>query len=89
MVAITSAMAYQEHAAAGRVGRQAEDILRFISKHKRAAGWSRNELAEKTGIRLSSVCGRVNELLACGALVTGPMRQCLITERTINPVKIP
>lgn len=86
MVSTTSAIAYQEHKLVGKVCRQADDILRFIVKNKRATGWSRSELAEETGIRLSSVCGRVNELIAKGRLLPAPMRKCRITGRKVNPV---
>lgn len=86
MVSVTSAIAFQEHRATGKVCRQAANILKFISQHKRATGWSRSELAEETGIRLSSVCARVNELVEKGRLAPAPMRKCRITGRKVNPV---
>jgi hypothetical protein len=39
-----------------------------------APGPSREDIAKVTGIRLSSVCGRVAELLRDGALEKGPMK---------------
>lgn len=35
---------------------------------------SREDVAKKTGMRLSSVCGRVNEMIAEGLLERGPMK---------------
>ena len=82
-VAQTSINAYKEHRAAGKVGQQAQSILDSMDS---GFGYSRRELAKKTGLELSSVCGRVNELLSLGLLVEGEKRRCLITNKTIAPV---
>lgn len=51
--------------------------------------YSRSELAAITGMRLSSVCGRVNELIAAQRLEHGPQRSCRETGKTVNPVRLP
>jgi DNA-binding IclR family transcriptional regulator len=85
MVATTSKLAYREHSDAGKVCAQAREILDFIRKSR--STWSRSELAERLGMRLSSVCGRVNELVYGGHLIHAPTRPCRITGKTVHPVK--
>ena len=84
-VAATSRRAYLEHEAAGKLSEQQLAILNAMEPGQ---GYSRSELAEMTGIRLSSVCGRVNEMLQVGILTVQATRRCSVTRRTINPVAI-
>jgi hypothetical protein len=84
-IANTSIEAYNEHKATGKVGAQANTIL---EKMRPNVNYSRKELSKIIGIELSSICGRVNELLALGLLVEDAQRKCLITGRKINPVRI-
>ena len=48
--------------------------------------YSRRELAKECGLELSSVCGRINELLAVDLVRELPARKCKITGRTVKPV---
>lgn len=50
---------------------------------------TRSELSDYTGIRLSSVCGRVNELIQAGLLTEYPRRNCQITNEPAHPVGVP
>jgi Mn-dependent DtxR family transcriptional regulator len=86
MVATTSKLAYREHRDAGKALTQEREIFEFIKKSR--ASWSRSELAERLGIRLSSVCGRVNELIADGKVTHADPRTCLVTGKTVRPVKL-
>lgn len=88
MIASTSALAYDAHAKNGGICRQARQIKKFVLDNPRELGWSRSELSASTGIRLSSVCARVNELVACGALQILPIRKCAITRKKIIPVGV-
>jgi predicted transcriptional regulator len=45
---------------------------------------SRSQLAEVTGMRLSSVCGRVNELLEDGKLIVAGKVFDRVTERNVE-----
>jgi predicted transcriptional regulator len=83
-VANTSIEAYDAHKAAGKVGAQANMILGIMNSSQ---NYSRREIARLAGIELSSVCGRVNELLEVGLLVEDPKRKCSVTGKTINPVR--
>lgn len=56
----TSKDAYQRHRDSGKALTQAQRVLAFIRENPRC---SRADIAAGTGIRLASVCGRVNELL--------------------------
>jgi hypothetical protein len=82
-VAFTSIDAYKEHKAQGKVGTQAQHILDFLAFGK---DYSRREISGLTGLELSSVCGRVNELLEIGALKEVIPRKCKVTGKTIKPV---
>ena len=79
----TSIQAYKEHQAEGKVGKQATSIYRIMQPSK---DYSRRELVAVTLIELSSVCGRVNELLQLGLLKEGKKRKCKVTGKTIIPV---
>lgn len=82
-VAETSIIAYKEHRATGKVGSQALSIFDAMEFHK---DYSRRELVAVTGLELSSVCGRVNEMLQVGMLKEVSSRKCKITGKTIKPV---
>lgn len=82
-VAITSMFAYQEHKESGKMGKQARSILHKMDLNK---DYSRREIVELTGLELSSVCGRINELLQIGVLKEVSQRKCKITGKTIKPV---
>ena len=84
-VADTSIDAYIEHKESGKIGKQAEYILNSLQDGK---SYSRRELANKFNLELSSVCGRVNELMAEGLLEETDKRACEVTGKTINPVRI-
>lgn len=82
-VADTSRIAYQNHKSEGKVGLQANHILNLMQGCK---DYSRRELATLCGIDLSSVCGRVNELVQIKLLKEAPKRKCKLTGKTIVPV---
>ena len=79
----TSIQAYKEQQAEGKVGTQANSIYRIMQAGK---DYSRRELVAVTLIELSSVCGRVHELLQLGLLKEGKKRKCKVTGKTIIPV---
>lgn len=79
----TSIEAYHDHKGDGKLEPQQRDLLNAM---RRGRDYSRTELAEATGIRLASVCGRVKELLEKGRLCEAPIRSCKVTGRKIHPV---
>jgi hypothetical protein len=85
-IADTSRQALQEERASGRLGWQQVRILRWIREN--GGAHTRAELSERLGIRLSSICGRVHELVAVGELVEGPRRRCSVTGRAAHPVRL-
>lgn len=92
-IADTSLIAYCELENTGALDRLKKQILAFLSAHP-DRDFSRSELEKMTGIKLSSVCGRVNELLdpiKCHGRVwldELPRRKCTISGRSVNPVRI-
>jgi hypothetical protein len=73
-VADTSLEAYREHRQSGELGAQQRKVMLFF--HLKGGEHTRSELAEKIPMRLSSVCGRVNELIKLGYLVECERRPC-------------
>lgn len=84
-VASTSIDAY--HAMGPRLGRQQRAILDYMAKHCHR-DYTRAELADATGLRLSSVCGRAAELLALYVLSEGPRRPCRCTGINAHPLRL-
>lgn len=82
-VAETSIAAYREHRDSGKLSAQASYILSCMEF---GDDYSRRELAYECGLELSSVCGRINELLAVDLVRELPARKCKITGRTVKPV---
>ena len=85
-VADTSIENYIEHRDSGKLGQQAVSIYGFLVMHPNR-DWSRHELARSMNIPLSSVCGRINELLHVGHVITVNKRSCAITGKTINAIR--
>jgi len=63
MVKETSRLAYYENRASRRNVFQRMQVLEFIKFNQPC---NRNQIADGLGLRLSAVCGRVNELLKSG-----------------------
>lgn len=87
MLSATSVQNYHEHRNSGKLGAQAQQILDFLTEHPNQ-NFSRAEISESTGVRLSSVCGRVSELLEDKLITERPERHCGITGKTITPVRV-
>ena len=86
MIADTSLDAYTEHRDSGRLGEQQRRLMEWL--HLNPGQYTRSELAKRTGIRLSSICGRVNELIELGYLEEAERRRCTETGRSAHPVRI-
>jgi hypothetical protein len=87
MVAPTSIENYHLHKDLGRLGSQARAVMDFIFANP-GKDFSRVEISEHLQMRLSSVCGRVNELLDDGFLKPAQSRKCSITGKTICPITL-
>jgi hypothetical protein len=55
---------------------------------RKGKDYSRREMAKEFELELSSVCGRVNELVGMNLLEELPSRQCKVTGKTIHPVRL-
>lgn len=87
MVATTSIANYHEHKRSGKLGTQAANVLGFIERHVNQ-DWTRAELAQALGIPLSSVCGRVNEMLKADLIRPAPNRPCRISGKKVCPIQL-
>ena len=56
--------------------------------HLNPGAYTRSEMAERMHMRLSSVCGRVNELIEMNYLEDGERRKCSVTGRSAHVVRI-
>jgi hypothetical protein len=86
-VADTSMEAYRIVTALGITAKQQLRLVRHLAAAEEPL--TRNELEDRTGIRLSSVCAAVNALLhkrEVPALVELPPRKCRVTGYKCHPV---
>lgn len=81
----TSRMAYKQHKQEGKAAIQADAILDLLKEA--GHGMTRNEIGRDLKIPLSSVCGRVNELMKAGSVTDEPRRKCSVTGRNSHEVK--
>lgn len=78
--------AYHAHSSSGALSVQERAIVQFLA---RAAGApTRAEIAAGAGLRVASVCGRVNALLARQILVETPPRRCIETGRSAHGLQL-
>ena len=80
----TSKETYQDIAASGLIGQQAQSILDAMD---RETDYSLQEISAKTGIPINAVSGRCNELKKAYYLEETDKRRCSITKRTIHPLR--
>ncbi len=80
--------AYQKHIDSGKQSTQWMRIYAWLG-HCYVKPRTRSELASDLGMRMSSVCGRVNELIKAGLLVEDGRRKCAITNESAHPIRLP
>jgi predicted transcriptional regulator len=68
--------AYKHHIDSGKAETQWMKIFTFMDSH---VPLTRSEISETLGMRMSSVCGRIHELIEAGLLKEGDRRRCEIT----------
>lgn len=86
-VATTSIEAYAKLKSTGRARVKATQIVEFLALHT-DRDFSRSELADALGMRLSTVCGQVCPMLRSSTLVAGPTRKCQITGEKVGTVRL-
>ena len=79
--------AYYTHIDSGKAFKQWMSIFDYMLEST-PASFTRAEIAQRTGMRDSSVCGRVNELLGAGLLVEQERRKCTVTGSPAHPVAV-
>lgn len=82
----TKWQSYQDVLRSGQAVTQAERVLQIINYAEE--GITRSEIAEASGMRLSSVCARASELLASEVVYIGPTRRCAITGKNVETLKV-
>lgn len=83
----TSVDAYYAMIAGPKLGEQQRAIVAYLARNCHR-DFTRAELAQYLGLRVSSVCGRVNELLEQQAVVETPRRKCSVTGSSAHPLKL-
>lgn len=71
-----------------RLSSQQRTIIAFLARHA-SRDYTRAELAEAIPMRLTSICGRVNELLKLHILIERPRRPDRHTGIAAHPVTLP
>ena len=85
-MAATSLEAYGAFILGDALPRQQKQIVDFLAS--RPGGHTRNEIAQGTGLRLSSVTGRIHELLERGTVQEVSRRPCSITGVASHVVRL-
>lgn len=85
-IADTSRLALRGLRAAGKIGPQQQRVLDALARS--LSPLTRNEIAEAAGLRVASACGRVAELIECGAIQELPRRPCSITGESAHELRI-
>lgn len=80
---------FRLHRESGAMGRQHKAIMLAFHREGAPKDMSLNEISQATGIRLSSVSGRVNELKALGWLSECMPRKDRVTGRKVTPLSLP
>lgn len=83
----TSKTALKELEESGKAGIQRAAILKFLITHPRKQGWTRRELHRETGIEISAISGRVNELLRLQLVTANDHKVCTVTAKYVEAVK--
>ena len=82
----TSIDAYHSRSRRNGSKAQCDRIVEYV---ERAGTATIAEIAQALHMEKSSVSGRRNELIAAGRLVLGGRRQCAVTGRSVQSVKLP
>ena len=82
---ITSRIAYKQLIEEGKSHTQKSCIVRLL-KHEYPL--SRREISKATNIELSSVSGRVKELIELDILEEVTMRKCMFSKKLVKPVRL-
>lgn len=88
-VAYTSVQAYREAVMSGIVRTQRDKIFRWLCKYSdadKSKDFTRNEIAYYLKLRLSSVCGRIDQLIKDGFVVVIQERKDIFTGITAQAV---
>lgn len=79
--------AYADLQSSGKSGKQSEVIMSKLSANR---NYSLREIQVLTGYEINVISGRVNDLKKSGVLVeTSFKRNCSVTGKLIQPVKLP
>jgi len=81
----TSRIAYKEHKQSGKLDQQKQHIKNLLLTEYPL---SRREISRATNIEISSVSGRVNEMIKMGVVEETTKRKCLFSKKLITPVQL-
>jgi hypothetical protein len=70
-----------------REGKFPTQKARIVAAMQPVHTYSRSELADLTGLRLASVCGRVAELLEDNLIEEAATRRCQVTGKLVSTVR--
>ena len=81
----TSMIAYKEHNESGKLDQQKQHIKKLLLTEYPL---SRREISKATNIEISSVSGRVNEMIKMGVVEETTKRKCMFSKKLITPVHL-
>tara|TARA_R100000781_G_scaffold110486_1_gene75978 strand:- start:359 stop:691 length:333 start_codon:yes stop_codon:yes gene_type:complete len=81
----TSRIAYKEHKQSGKLDQQKQHIKNLLLTEYPL---SRREISRATNIEISSVSGRINEMIKMGVVEETTRRKCMFSKKLITPVQL-
>ena len=81
----TSKIAYKDLIESGKQDQQKNHIIRLLITE---SPLSRREISRATNIEISSVSGRVNEMIKMGVVEETTKRKCMFSKKLITPVQL-
>ncbi|UOW66375.1 hypothetical protein vBAspATola_32 [Aeromonas phage vB_AspA_Tola] len=85
MIKPTSWSAYQDILRGGVAKTQAEKVLQTLNYQ---SGMTRSELAQATNYGINSICGRVKELLDSDVIYVSGTRNCRVSGKLVEELKV-
>lgn len=81
----TSRISYKDLIESGKQHKQQGHIIKLLLTE---SPLSRREISKATNIELSSISGRVNEMIKMGVVEETTKRKCMFSKKLITPVQL-
>ena len=88
MIKTTSRQALAILEESGKAGVQRYKILRYMVKHPKKQGWTRQELSQRLKMPINVITGRVFDLLKSDSIEVSDKKVCTVTAQYVEELNI-